>query len=79
MRTCFGLLILIFAFFCKLHGAATLERWFYCPKNLWVDKNIDELELLWRRAAKAGYSHVLLVDSKFGKLSDMSYKGYKGT
>src|SRR5207249_486104 len=39
--------------------------------NLWVDKNLDTLESVWRRAAKAGYNGVLLADSKFGKLGDM--------
>jgi hypothetical protein len=51
--------------------AASLERWVYCAQNLWVDKNIEDLEALLRRAAKAGYTHVLLTDSKFGKLGDM--------
>src|SRR5436309_15991654 len=49
---------------------APLERWVYCSQHLWVDKNIDELEALFRRAAKAGYTHVLLSDSKFSKLGD---------
>ena len=35
--------------------AAPLQRWIYCAQNLWVDKNIDELETLFQRAAKAGY------------------------
>src|SRR5438067_1886306 len=54
-----------------LASAAGLERWLYCAQNLWVDKNIDTLETLFRRAAKAGYTHVLLTDSKFAKLGDM--------
>ncbi len=53
-----------------LHGAP-LQRWLYCPVNLQVDRNIDGLEVLWRRAAKAGYTHVLLADSKFAKLGDV--------
>jgi hypothetical protein len=36
-----------------------------------VDKNIDALDALFRRAARAGYTHVPLADSKFSKLSDM--------
>jgi hypothetical protein len=51
--------------------AAPLQRWIYCAQNLWVDKNIDELETLFQRAGKAGYTHVLLTDSKFSKLGDM--------
>src|SRR5437762_1444338 len=50
---------------------APLERWVYCAQNLWVDKNIEQLEVLFQRAAKAGYTHVLLTDSKFSKLGDM--------
>src|SRR5712691_7452039 len=51
--------------------AGAMERWVYCAQNLWVDKNIDHLEEILRRAAKAGYTHVLLTDSKFAKLGDM--------
>lgn len=51
--------------------AADLQRWLYCSQNLWVDKNVDELESLFARAAKAGYTHVLITDSKFSKLGDM--------
>jgi hypothetical protein len=47
------------------------DLWFYYPTNLLPDKNIDKLEQLWRRAAAAGYNHVLLADSKFNRLPDM--------
>ncbi len=47
------------------------QLWLYQSTNLWVDKNIDALETLWHRAAKAGYTHVMLNDSKFAKLGDM--------
>src|ERR1041385_4582841 len=57
--------------------AAPLERWIYCAQNLWVDKNIDELEALFERAAKAGYTHVLLSDSKFAKLGDMDTRYFR--
>ncbi len=69
---------LIFLFAVALIGAggarvsaAALEKWIYCAQNLWVDKNIDNLEALFRRASKAGYTHVLLTDSKMSKLGDM--------
>ena len=40
---------------------APLEhRWVYLPTNLLVDKNIDEGVSLLRRAAKAGYTGVVL-------------------
>lgn len=57
--------------------AATLQHWLYCSQNLWVDKNIDGLELLFRRAAQAGYTHVLLSDSKFSKLGDMDARYFR--
>src|SRR5438477_11023052 len=50
---------------------AALERWLYCSQNLRVDKNIENLETLFRRAAKSGYTHALLADSKFARLGDM--------
>ena len=58
-------------------GAVSLERWIYCSQNLWVDKNIDQLEALFQRAAKAGYTHVLLSDSKFSKLGDMDARYFR--
>src|SRR5690349_3451520 len=59
--------------FCVLFSlqAQALEKWVYCAQNLWVDANIDKLEALLQRASRSGYTHVLLTDSKFGKLSDM--------
>jgi len=58
-------------------SAAPLEQWVYVARNLWVDKNIDDLEALFKRAAAAGYTHVLLTDSKFGKLDDMDARYFK--
>ncbi|MDB6033143.1 MAG: putative glycosyl hydrolase [Verrucomicrobiales bacterium] len=57
--------------------ASALEKWMYCAQNLWVDKNIDNLDTLFHRAAKAGYTHVLLTDSKFGKLGEMDARYFK--
>ena len=71
-----------FALMCSLACASVqpakgLEQWLYCAQNLWVDKNIDELETLFQRAAKAGYTHVLLSDSKFAKLGDMDARYFR--
>lgn len=60
-----------------LGSSAASERWLYTPTNLLVDKNVDKLEELYRRAAKAGYTHVLLSDSKFGKLGDTDPRYFK--
>src|ERR1044071_9822652 len=57
--------------------AAALEQWLYCQQNLWVDKNIDEMEALFARASKAGYTHVLMADSKFAKLGDMDARYFR--
>jgi hypothetical protein len=48
-----------------------LERWVYVSQNLWVDSNITNLVALMQRAAQAGYTHVLLNDSKFSRLGTM--------
>jgi hypothetical protein len=53
------------------------QQWIYLSKNLLVDKNVDELEELFRRGAKAGYSHVLLTDSKFGRLGEMDARYFR--
>ena len=47
------------------------QLWLYYPTNLQVAENVDKLEGVWTRAAKAGYTHVLLADTKFGKLGDV--------
>jgi len=45
----------LLCFFCvmQLSTLRAVEKWFYYPANLLVDKNIDTLETLWRRASKA--------------------------
>src|SRR5262245_18131215 len=53
------------------------QRWLYCSQNRWVDKNVDQLEALFRRAAKAGYTHVLLSDSKFARLGEMDARYFR--
>jgi hypothetical protein len=72
------LFLLICLLACACVGQATAsELWLYCAQNLWVDKNIDELESLFQRASKAGYTHVLLSDSKFAKLGDMDARYFR--
>jgi hypothetical protein len=50
---------------------APVEKWIYSPTNLQVDANVEKLQTLWTRAAKAGYTHVLLTDTKLAKLGDL--------
>lgn len=61
------------------HGRTTEcgLRWIYLSQNLLLDKNVDELEGLLRRSAKAGYTHVLLSDSKFAMLGDMDARYFR--
>ena len=47
------------------------QLWLYYSTNLQVDKNIESLRDTWSRAAKVGYTHVLITDSKFAKLGDL--------
>src|SRR6476659_6779186 len=73
---CWGLVSSLLVLTFPMRGAA-LQQWLYCAQNLWVDKNIDELEALFQRAEKAGYTHVLLADSKFAKLGDMDARYFR--
>src|SRR4030095_8101576 len=74
-----GITVLYALLFTAVFSAvgAPVQRWVYCSQNLWVDKNIEQLEALFQRAAKAGYTHVLLYDSKFSKLGDMDARYFK--
>jgi hypothetical protein len=57
--------------FCAQARLDLPDRWVYCPFNLQVDVNARRLESIMRRAAAAGYTGVLLADSKFAKLGDL--------
>ena len=73
----FALVALLLLLAVRSQAAAPLEQWVYISRNLWVDKNVDDLESLLKRAANAGYTHVLLTDSKFAKLGDMDARYFK--
>lgn len=64
-------LVLTSIFIPFAHAQDKPDLWLYCPMNLLPDQNVDKLEQLWRRAAAAGYNHVLLADSKFNRLTSM--------
>lgn len=57
--------------------AADYKLWLYVPTNLQVDKSMEELDALFRRAKKAGYTTILLADSKFGRLHDVVPRYYQ--
>src|SRR5258706_1042143 len=73
----FGCALFLLLGFQTQSPAAPLERWVYCAQNLWVDQNITELEPLFQRAGKAGYTHVLLTDSKFSNVGDMDARYFR--
>jgi len=64
-----GLLALLVL--CYTVSTPALERWFYVSQNLWVDQNVTNVLALMQRAAQAGYTHMLVNDSKFCRLATM--------
>ena len=58
-------------------STAALELWFYDSTNLLVDENVAKLEALFARAGAAGYTRVLLNDSKFARLDAMEPRYFK--
>ena len=66
----FGIISILFLACSAAVAEEKPEIWLYCPTNLQVKENIEKLQELWKRAADAGYTHVLLADSKFAKLYD---------
>ena len=52
----------------ELNPLELRERWVYWPLNLRQEKNVEKLLAVMKRAAKAGYTTILLEDPNFGKL-----------
>jgi hypothetical protein len=76
-RTIAALPLLLALFFATSNSASAFERWIYCAQNLWVDQNITNMTALMQRAAAAGYTHVLIADSKFSHLADMDARYFR--
>lgn len=57
-------------------AAPAKERWLYIPTNFQVDERTDAVIALLERAAKAGYTHALVTDSKFCRLETVT-AGYR--
>src|SRR4051812_17239958 len=77
MPSLFRLLVLLALVALPLRAAPPSQLWLYLQINLLVDKNVDDLAPLLTRAAKAGYTHVLLADSKSSKLADMDARYFR--
>src|SRR5947209_8702659 len=72
-----SIFFLLLVFLVLITPARAIEKWLYQPTNLLLDKNVDQLETLWRRAAAAGYTHVLLADSKFSRLAELEPRYFR--
>ena len=53
------------------------EYWLYMPANLLVESEVEHCQALLRRAAKSGYTHCLITDSKFCRLNEMPDRYFK--
>jgi hypothetical protein len=58
-------------------GPPRPDLYLYYQTNLLVDKNLEVAEKLWTRAAKAGYTKVVVADSKMAKLGDMDKRYFQ--
>ena len=63
-------LMILLVLAASLHAEVT-EYWMYLATNLLVDEKRDETISLLERASKAGYTHCLITDSKFSRLSEL--------
>jgi hypothetical protein len=71
LRSLFGKWLILVAVLGLAPRSFALERWFMVMQNLWVDQNVTNLVALMQRASNAGYTHLLLGDSKFSRLASM--------
>ncbi len=58
-------------------SADNKELWIYCPANFLVESECQRVHKVMERAAKAGYTHVLVSDSKFSRLKEMDKRYFK--
>ncbi len=73
-----GLLAVVsFCWQVNVVAAATREIWLYCPANFLVDTECQRVHKLMERAASAGYTHVLITDSKFSRLHELGDRYFK--
>lgn len=70
------LLLLCYILFPSTHLFAQ-ELWVYTQTNLLVPDEVQRVEELMQRAKKAGYTHMLLADSKFSRLGQLDERYFK--
>ncbi len=57
--------------------ATDRELWVYCPANFLVESECDRVHKILEQAARAGYTHALISDSKFSRLHEMDQRYFK--
>lgn len=57
--------------------AADRELWVYCPANFLVESECERVHKILEQAARAGYTHALISDSKFSRLHEMDQRYFK--
>jgi hypothetical protein len=71
------LLVTLLAVSLSAAAAEKMEKWIYKSTNLLVEKNVDEVGKLLEQGHAAGYTHMLLADSKFSRLMEMDERYFK--
>jgi hypothetical protein len=61
----------------RAEGPSFRERWVYLSTNLLVDDNVPRAEALIQRAAKSGYTGIMLADYKFQILDRMDERYFR--
>ena len=51
--------------------------WVYCPANFLVEAECQRVHKVMEQAARSGYTHVLVSDSKFSRLLEMDQRYFK--
>lgn len=59
---------LLLTLLCLGFTATAKERWVYAPANYQVEAQADRIIALLQRAKAAGYTHLLVTDSKFSRV-----------
>ncbi len=58
-------------------SSEAIEKWIYVMRNFQVEKSVVELEELMRRGKAAGYTHIMVTDSKFTHLDSVIPQYFK--
>ena len=66
------ILLATFAILGCARAAEKMERWVYIPANFQVEAEAARVNGLLERAAAAGYTHALVQDSKFSRLTTVT-------